>query len=94
MCIIIRVPILPCCACVCPSSCVHYSCEAIDCQDPLIRNAELKCSSLGFFNGARCTITCNSGYVLQVHRDDDIIKTQVCTQADTWAHMVRHTHTK
>nr|XP_046226088.1 pappalysin-1-like isoform X1 [Oncorhynchus gorbuscha] len=57
-------------------SCVHYSCEAIDCQEPLIRNAELKCSSLGFFNGARCTITCNSGYVLQVHRDDDIIKTQ------------------
>uniref|UniRef100_A0A673WXW9 Pregnancy-associated plasma protein A, pappalysin 1a n=1 Tax=Salmo trutta TaxID=8032 RepID=A0A673WXW9_SALTR len=46
-------------------SCVHYSCEAIDCQEPLIRNAELKCSSLGFFNGARCTITCNSGYVLQ-----------------------------
>uniref|UniRef100_A0A8C7SCY6 Pregnancy-associated plasma protein A, pappalysin 1a n=1 Tax=Oncorhynchus mykiss TaxID=8022 RepID=A0A8C7SCY6_ONCMY len=46
-------------------SCVHYSCEAINCQEPLIRNAELKCSSLGFFNGARCTITCNSGYVLQ-----------------------------
>ncbi|CAB1318528.1 unnamed protein product [Coregonus sp. 'balchen'] len=57
-------------------SCVHYSCEANDCQEPLIRNAELKCSSLGFFNGARCTITCNSGYVLQIHRDDDIIKTQ------------------
>uniref|UniRef100_A0A4W5LHL2 Sushi domain-containing protein n=1 Tax=Hucho hucho TaxID=62062 RepID=A0A4W5LHL2_9TELE len=57
-------------------SCVHYSCEAIDCQEPLLRNAELKCSSLGFFNGARCTITCNSGYVLQIHRDDDIIKTQ------------------
>uniref|UniRef100_A0AAY5KQW7 Sushi domain-containing protein n=1 Tax=Esox lucius TaxID=8010 RepID=A0AAY5KQW7_ESOLU len=57
-------------------SCVHYSCEAIDCQEPLIRNAELKCSSQGFYNGARCTITCNSGYVLQIHRDDDIIKTQ------------------
>nr|XP_015798245.2 pregnancy-associated plasma protein A, pappalysin 1a isoform X2 [Nothobranchius furzeri] len=59
-------------------SCVHYSCEAIDCQEPLIRNAELKCSSPGrhFYNGDRCTIFCNSGYVLQVHQDDDIIKTQ------------------
>uniref|UniRef100_A0A3Q1B8F0 Pappalysin-1 n=1 Tax=Amphiprion ocellaris TaxID=80972 RepID=A0A3Q1B8F0_AMPOC len=48
-------------------SCVHYSCEAIDCQEPLIRNAELKCSSPGrhFYNGDRCTISCNSGYVLQ-----------------------------
>ncbi|XP_062340727.1 pappalysin-1-like [Osmerus eperlanus] len=57
-------------------SCVHYSCEAIDCQEPPIRNAELKCSSLGYFNGARCTITCNSGYILQIHRDDDIMKTK------------------
>uniref|UniRef100_A0A672GDX1 Pappalysin-1 n=1 Tax=Salarias fasciatus TaxID=181472 RepID=A0A672GDX1_SALFA len=59
-------------------SCVHYSCEAIDCQEPLIRNAELKCSSPGrhFYNGDRCTISCNSGYVLQVHQDDDIIKSQ------------------
>uniref|UniRef100_A0A3Q3AYG8 Pappalysin-1 n=1 Tax=Kryptolebias marmoratus TaxID=37003 RepID=A0A3Q3AYG8_KRYMA len=59
-------------------SCVHYSCEAIDCQEPLIRNAELKCSSPGrhFYNGDRCTIFCNSGYALQVHQDDDIIKTQ------------------
>lgn len=64
-----------------PRSCVHYSCEAIDCQEPLIRNAELKCSSLGrhFYNGDRCTISCNSGYVLQVHQDDDIIKSQVST---------------
>ena len=62
-------------------SCVHYSCEAIDCQEPLIRNAELKCSSPGrhFFNGDRCTISCNSGYVLQIHQDDDIIKSQVNT---------------
>ncbi|KAK2816134.1 hypothetical protein Q7C36_022405 [Tachysurus vachellii] len=56
-------------------SCVHYSCEAIDCQEPKVRNAELRCSS-GFFNGARCTVTCNSGYVLQIHRDDDLIKSQ------------------
>ncbi|XP_023816397.1 pappalysin-1 isoform X1 [Oryzias latipes] len=60
-------------------SCVHYSCEAIDCQEPLIRNAELKCSSPGrhFNNGDRCTISCNSGYVLQVHQDDDIVKSQL-----------------
>ncbi|RXN36587.1 Kv channel-interacting 2-like protein [Labeo rohita] len=59
------------------SSCVHYSCEAIDCQEPLIRNAEVQCSDGGYFNGARCTVTCNSGYVLQIHRDDDIIKSQL-----------------
>ncbi|MED6245577.1 hypothetical protein ATANTOWER_004988 [Ataeniobius toweri] len=60
-------------------SCVHYSCEAIDCQEPLIRNAELKCSNPGqhFYNGDRCIISCNSGYVLQVHQEDDIIKTQI-----------------
>uniref|UniRef100_A0A672PB20 Pappalysin-1-like n=1 Tax=Sinocyclocheilus grahami TaxID=75366 RepID=A0A672PB20_SINGR len=57
-------------------SCVHYSCEAIDCQEPLIRNAEVQCSDSGYFNGASCTVTCNSGYVLQIHRDDDIIKSQ------------------
>ncbi|XP_012669767.1 pregnancy-associated plasma protein A, pappalysin 1a [Clupea harengus] len=57
-------------------SCVHYSCEAIDCQKPLIRNAELRCSSPGYFNGVRCTVTCTSGYVLQIQRDDDIIKSQ------------------
>lgn len=62
-------------------SCVHYSCEAIDCQEPLIRNAELRCSSTGrhFYNGDRCTISCNSGYNLQIHQDDDIIKSQVNT---------------
>ncbi|KTG37601.1 hypothetical protein cypCar_00024502, partial [Cyprinus carpio] len=60
-------------------SCVHYSCEAIDCQEPLIRNAEVQCSDSGYFNGARCTVNCNSGYVLQIHRDDDIIKSQVFT---------------
>uniref|UniRef100_A0A8C5AHB0 Pregnancy-associated plasma protein A, pappalysin 1a n=1 Tax=Gadus morhua TaxID=8049 RepID=A0A8C5AHB0_GADMO len=60
-------------------SCVHYSCEAIDCQEPLIRNAELKCSSPGrhFYNGDRCTIACDSGYVLQIHQDDDIIKSKL-----------------
>ncbi|KAI4892633.1 hypothetical protein NFI96_021630, partial [Prochilodus magdalenae] len=57
-------------------SCVHYSCDAIDCQKPLVHNAEMKCSSPGYFNGVRCTITCNRGYTLKIHRDDDIIKTQ------------------
>uniref|UniRef100_A0AAY4ATE2 Pappalysin-1 n=1 Tax=Denticeps clupeoides TaxID=299321 RepID=A0AAY4ATE2_9TELE len=57
-------------------SCVHYSCEAINCQKPLIRNADVRCSSNDYFNGARCTVTCRSGYVLQIHRDDDIIKSQ------------------
>ncbi|XP_064153607.1 pappalysin-1-like [Anguilla rostrata] len=57
-------------------SCVHYSCELIDCQEPLVHNADMRCNSPGFYNGARCTITCHRGYVLQIHRDDDIIKTQ------------------
>ncbi|XP_035248204.1 pappalysin-1-like [Anguilla anguilla] len=57
-------------------SCVHYSCEAVDCPEPTVRNAEVQCSGPGYLNGARCTITCNRGYVLQIHRDDDIIKTQ------------------
>lgn len=69
----------PCCPHLPSNSCVHYSCEAIDCQEPLIRNAELRCSSTGrhFYNGDRCTISCNSGYNLQIHQDDDIIKSQV-----------------
>ncbi|XP_028851708.1 pregnancy-associated plasma protein A, pappalysin 1b [Denticeps clupeoides] len=57
-------------------SCVHYSCDAIDCQKPMVHNSLMDCSSQGYGNGARCTITCNRGYVLKVHRDDDIIKTQ------------------
>uniref|UniRef100_A0A8C9U8J2 Pregnancy-associated plasma protein A, pappalysin 1a n=1 Tax=Scleropages formosus TaxID=113540 RepID=A0A8C9U8J2_SCLFO len=57
-------------------SCVHYSCEAIECPEPLVRNAEVTCNSHGYLNGARCTIICRRGYVLQIHRDDDIIKTQ------------------
>ncbi|XP_028980532.2 pregnancy-associated plasma protein A, pappalysin 1b [Esox lucius] len=56
--------------------CVHYSCDTIDCQDPVVHNAEMRCSSPGYVNGVRCTITCNRGYDLQIHRDDDIIKTQ------------------
>lgn len=58
-------------------SCVHYSCDAIDCQKPMVHNAEMKCSSPGYFNGVRCAVTCNHGYTLKIHRDDEIIKTQV-----------------
>ncbi|XP_063051363.1 pregnancy-associated plasma protein A, pappalysin 1b [Engraulis encrasicolus] len=57
-------------------SCVHYSCDAIDCQEPVVHHASMSCSSQGYFNGARCTITCHRGYMLKIHRDDDIIKTQ------------------
>ncbi|XP_042612734.1 pappalysin-1-like isoform X1 [Cyprinus carpio] len=57
-------------------SCVHYSCDATECQKPMVSNAEMKCNGPGYFNGARCTITCNRGYTLKIHRDDDIIKTQ------------------
>ncbi|XP_060762886.1 pregnancy-associated plasma protein A, pappalysin 1b isoform X4 [Neoarius graeffei] len=57
-------------------SCVHYSCDTIDCQKPMVHNAEMKCSSPGYFNGVRCTVTCNHGYTLKIHRDDEIIKTQ------------------
>lgn len=76
-------------------SCVHYSCEAIDCQEPLIRNAELRCSSTGrhFYNGDRCTISCNSGYNLQIHQDDDIIKSQVNTSPPD-SSPLPHSHSK
>ncbi|XP_041955675.1 pregnancy-associated plasma protein A, pappalysin 1b [Alosa sapidissima] len=57
-------------------SCVHYSCDAIDCQEPVVHDASISCSSPGYFNGARCTVICNRGYTLKIHRDDDIIKTQ------------------
>ncbi|XP_058843170.1 pappalysin-1-like isoform X3 [Acipenser ruthenus] len=57
-------------------SCVHYSCEATECQEPLIKNADLDCVSRDFFNGDQCTLTCHRGYVLQLHRDDYIIKSQ------------------
>lgn len=74
-------PVLPSIPHTLTGSCVHYSCEAIDCPEPLIRNADLRCSSPGrhFYNGDRCTISCHSGYVLQIHQDDDLIKSQVNT---------------
>ncbi|XP_062399782.1 pregnancy-associated plasma protein A, pappalysin 1b [Sardina pilchardus] len=57
-------------------SCVHYSCDAIDCQEPVVPQASVSCSGPGYFNGVHCSVTCNRGYTLKIHRDDDIIKTQ------------------
>ncbi|KAE8583612.1 hypothetical protein XENTR_v10020598 [Xenopus tropicalis] len=56
-------------------SCVHYSCEATDCQELEIENSDVKCTS-GHYNGAQCEVTCHTGYILQIHRDDDLLKTQ------------------
>ncbi|XP_020846268.1 pappalysin-1 [Phascolarctos cinereus] len=57
-------------------SCVHFSCEATDCQELNVDNASLNCSSSERYNGAQCTVSCKMGYVLQIHRDDDLIKSQ------------------
>ncbi|KAM7143849.1 pappalysin-1 [Macrochelys suwanniensis] len=58
-------------------SCVHYSCEATDCQELEIENAVLNCTSGELYNGAQCTVSCKMGYILQVQRDDDLIKSQL-----------------
>ncbi|XP_014807790.1 PREDICTED: pappalysin-1 [Calidris pugnax] len=57
-------------------SCVHYSCEATDCQKLEIENAVLNCTGGGWFNGAQCNVSCRTGYILQVHRDDELSKSQ------------------
>uniref|UniRef100_A0A8C9EY94 Pappalysin-1 n=1 Tax=Pavo cristatus TaxID=9049 RepID=A0A8C9EY94_PAVCR len=57
-------------------SCVHYSCEATDCQKLEIDNALLSCTGGGWYNGAQCNVSCRTGYTLQVHRDDDPSKGQ------------------
>ncbi|XP_050782853.1 pappalysin-1 [Gopherus flavomarginatus] len=58
-------------------SCVHYSCEATDCQALQIENAALNCTSEELYNGAQCSVSCKMGYILQVQRDDDLIKSQL-----------------
>ncbi|NXG65566.1 PAPP1 protein, partial [Hemiprocne comata] len=58
-------------------SCVHYSCEATDCQKLEIENAQLDCTAGGWFNGAQCNVSCRTGYVLQAQRDDDLSKSQM-----------------
>uniref|UniRef100_A0A8V1AM27 Pappalysin-1 n=1 Tax=Gallus gallus TaxID=9031 RepID=A0A8V1AM27_CHICK len=57
-------------------SCVHYSCEATDCQKLEIDNALLNCTGGGWYNGAQCNVSCRTGYILQVQRDDDLSKSQ------------------
>ncbi|XP_075435550.1 pappalysin-1 [Ascaphus truei] len=58
-------------------SCVHYSCEDSDCQELEIENAALNCTSGGHANGAQCEVTCHTGYILQIHRDDNLLNSQL-----------------
>lgn len=67
-----------------PHSCVHYSCEATDCQKLEIDNALLNCTGGGWYNGAQCNVSCRTGYILQVQRDDDLSKSQVCAAGFAW----------
>lgn len=59
------------------SSCVHFACEAADCPQLAVENASLNCSSSDHYHGAQCTVSCRTGYVLQIQRDDELIKSQV-----------------
>lgn len=63
------------------SSCVHFACEATDCPELAVENASLNCSSSDRSHGAQCTVSCRTGYVLQIRRDDELIKSQVCADA-------------
>lgn len=62
-------------------SCVHFACEAADCPELAVENASLNCSSTDRYHGARCTVSCRTGHVLQIQRDDELLKSQVCTGA-------------
>ncbi|NXO38739.1 PAPP1 protein, partial [Locustella ochotensis] len=58
-------------------SCVHYSCQATDCKRLEIENAVLSCTGgTGWDNGAQCNVSCRTGYILQIHRDDELVKSQ------------------
>uniref|UniRef100_UPI00398EDE05 pappalysin-1-like isoform X1 n=1 Tax=Pristiophorus japonicus TaxID=55135 RepID=UPI00398EDE05 len=57
-------------------SCVHYSCEATDCQELNLKNAMLNCTGTGRYNGDQCTVHCKQGYVLHLRRDEDTSKRQ------------------
>ncbi|KAF5917654.1 hypothetical protein HPG69_013490, partial [Diceros bicornis minor] len=57
-------------------SCVHFACEATDCPELAVENASLNCSSSDRYHGAQCTVSCRTGYVLQIQRDDELIKSQ------------------
>ncbi|XP_053551737.1 pappalysin-1 [Bombina bombina] len=54
-------------------SCIHYVCEEVDCQELKIENAELNCTTGGHTNGAQCKVTCNTGYILQIRVQDELI---------------------
>ncbi|XP_030063408.1 pappalysin-1 [Microcaecilia unicolor] len=58
-------------------SCMQYSCEATECQELEVENAALNCTGDGRYNSDQCIIRCNLGYILQVQRDDDFIKSQL-----------------
>lgn len=63
------------------SSCVHFACEATDCPELAVENASLNCSSSDRYHGAQCTVSCRTGHMLQIRRDDELIKSQVCAGA-------------
>ncbi|KAG7270798.1 hypothetical protein CRUP_001532 [Coryphaenoides rupestris] len=52
------------------------------CQSNEIYNPTGQSPGRRFYNGDRCTIACDSGYVLQIHQDDDIIKSQYKVHED------------
>ncbi|XP_053329052.1 pappalysin-1 [Spea bombifrons] len=56
-------------------SCVHYTCNPAECQKLEIENAEMNCTN-GHYDGAQCKVTCHTGYIFQIHRDDDLMKSQ------------------
>ncbi|XP_015263086.1 PREDICTED: pappalysin-1 [Gekko japonicus] len=58
-------------------SCVHYSCKATDCHELEIENSVVTCTSRGHYNGAQCNVTCKTGHVLQIQRDDNFVKHQL-----------------
>eukprot|EP00062_Callorhinchus_milii_P011402 gi/632957379/ref/XP_007894444.1/ PREDICTED: pappalysin-1 [Callorhinchus milii] len=57
-------------------SCVHYSCQATECQELNLKHAELNCTGSGHYNSDQCTLTCHRGYVLHSRRDEDASKWQ------------------
>ncbi|XP_051893074.1 pregnancy-associated plasma protein A, pappalysin 1a isoform X3 [Pristis pectinata] len=57
-------------------SCVHYSCEATDCQELNLQNAVLNCTGAGRYNGDQCIVSCKEGYVLHQRRDEETSKRQ------------------
>ena len=62
-----------------PPSCVHYSCEATDCPKLEMENALLNCTGGGWYSGVQCNVSCKAGYILQIQRDDELSKNQVCS---------------